>query len=372
MIEKDGLVKNLQSLVKIPSFKDSLEVSRWIKNELEGFGYDVDSDEDGNLIAETGNGPGFILNAHMDTVEAGDGWKHDPFGGVIEDNKIYGRGASDCKAGIAGMLEIARVLKKETINKRVVFTFTAYEEGYPLEKNGLYRILPKLKDIKKGLIMEPTTDGRKIGIGVGCRGSACYVIDILGERGHSAYLTDEKNPIYRFPKFLEEIKKIPNNSVIIELLGQEISDKNTVTEICAQEGPNVIPSKCRISLDRRTLPEEDPGEFRSKLESVCKKTLGKDFKINEIRGMKGYLFSDKTLMDICIDAVKSTGSKPEPRVEKGRIDATILYNFANIGTFMMGPGDIGQAHNLDEYCEIEGLQKATEAVLAVIRKWDKT
>jgi succinyl-diaminopimelate desuccinylase len=371
-IERERLVRNLQSLVKIPSFRDSLEVSRWIKNELEGLGYSAWSDEEGNLIAEVGKGPGFILNAHMDTVEPGERWKHDPFGGEIANGRIYGRGASDCKAGVAAMLELARMLRGEKLSKRVVFTFTAFEEGYPLEKNGLYRTLPRLKDIEKGLILEPTTKGNTIGIGVGCRGSAGYIIEILGERGHSAYFMDDKNPIYKFIKFLQELKKIPTKTVNVELVSQEISDKSTVTEICAQEGPNVVPSKCVISLDRRTLPEEDPGEFRIKIESVCRKTLGKDFKINEVRRMKGYLFNDRVFLDICKDAVKSIGSKPEPHVEKGRIDATILYNFANIGTFMMGPGDISQAHNIDEHCEIEGLVKATEAVLAVIKKWDKS
>ncbi len=167
MIKKDNLVKNLQSLVKIPSFKDSLAVSIWIKNEMEGIGYEVWSDDDGNLIAEIGAGKGFLLNAHMDTVEAGDGWKHDPFGGEIENGRIYGRGSSDCKAGIASMIEIARILKKSPPKKRVVLTFTAYEEGYPLEQDGVYKILPELKDIEKGLVLEPTTRGKTIGVAVG-------------------------------------------------------------------------------------------------------------------------------------------------------------------------------------------------------------
>jgi len=366
MIEKGNLVKNLQSLIRIPSFMDSTAVSKWIKNELEGLGYEVWSDSDGNLIAETGKGPGFILNAHMDTVEAGDGWKHDPFGGEIENERIYGRGASDCKAGIASMLEIARYFKKNPPERRVVFTFTAYEEGYPLEKNGLYKILPKLKNIEKGLILEPTTKGSKIGIAFGCRGSMRYRLEINGRKGHSAYLPHSANPIYLLPGFLGALSSAPSRKLKIPSIGAEIEDANTVTEVRAHEGRNVVPSKCVVSIDRRALPDELPEEYYETLKSICRKSLGTRFMLRQVSGMQGYLFEDRDFIDMCSDAVKSAGFMPEPRFEMARIDGCILYNFAKIGTFMMGPGDIGQAHQLDEYCEIEGLVKATEAVLNVI------
>ncbi len=366
MIEEENLVENLQSLIKIQSFKDSLGVSKWIKNELEGFGYVVWSDEDGNLITETGDGPGFILNAHMDTVEAGDGWKHDPFGGETVGNKIYGRGSSDCKAGISSMIEIARILKLNPPKKRIVFAFTAYEEGQPPEKNGLLKILPRLKNIEKGLILEPTMKGNVMGIGVGCRGGIGYIIEILGKRGHSAYASNDENPIYKFPAFLEELKRLPQKTMKIDITNETISDKNSVTEICAKEGPNVVPSKCVVSVDRRSLPDERPGEFRPQIEKICRKGFGKGYTINEVRGIQGYLFDDSKFLGECVKAVESTGMKPNPRFEKARIDATILYNFAKIGAFMMGPGEIEQAHQLDEHCDIGGLVKATEAVLNVI------
>jgi acetylornithine deacetylase/succinyl-diaminopimelate desuccinylase-like protein len=372
-IEEEGLVKTLQSLVKIPSFKDSLAVSRWVKNELEGFGYKVDSDSDGNLIAEIGKGPGFILNAHLDTVSPGEGWNFDPFDGVIKYDKLYGRGSSDCKAGVAAMLEIARVLKqdKEKLKKRVVFTFTAFEESYPIEMNGVYKILSKLKNIKKGLILEPTTKGNVIGISVGCRGNAIYHVDIFGKRGHSAYQPDSVNPINKFSLFLQELKKIPKKKMRFPLVRQGAEDKITVTEIRAQEGVNVVPGKCKITIDKRILPDEALEEFPKTLEAVCKKSLGYDFKIEQESGKEGYYFEDRGFLDLCKKAIKSISCEPHPHFKLFRTDGTILYNNAGIGTFMIGPGTISQAHKIDEYCELKGLFKTTEAVLAVIKRWDK-
>jgi len=370
-INKDRLVKTLQSLVRIPSFEDSIAVSRWARNELEGLGYKVDSDNDGNLIAEIGKGPGFILNAHLDTVGPGDGWKHDPFAGVIENGRLYGRGSSDCKAGVAAMLEIARILLEEKSKKRVVFTFTAFEEGYPLGQNGVYNILPKLHDIEKGLMLEPTTRGNTIGIAVGCRGSAHYRVDILGKRGHSAYFPVSDNPVYKFPRFLQELMKVPKKRMKVKVLDEHVEDKVTVTEICAQEGPNVVPGKCAVMTDRRSLPDEKADEFFKTLQAVCKKSLGKDFRLQQESGLQGYVFEDGKFLEMCKKAVGSVGCRPNPRFELARTDACILYNFGGIGTFMLGPGDISQAHQIDEYCELPGLSKTTQAVLAVIKSWDK-
>jgi len=359
--------------VKIPSFKDSLGISKWVKKELEGSGYKVDSDEDGNMIAETGNkeSPGFILNAHLDTVAPGDGWIHDPFGGEVKDGKLYGRGSSDCKAGVASMLEISRILAKEKLKKRVVFAFTAFEEGYPLEKNGVYRILPKLRNIEKGLIMEPSTQGSEIGIAVGCRGSVHCKIEILGKRGHSSRPDLYDNPIYKFPKLLEEIKNFPSREMDIKIVNQKIRDNMTVTEICAKEGVNVIPGKCEVSIDRRALPGEDPKYAEAELEKICRKVLGDKFRLLETRAIQGYCCEDRKLLGLCKDVIKSKGMKPNPYFLLARIDGSILKNFAKIGTFELGPGSMSVAHEIDEYCELEGFLRTTDIVLEIIRKWDK-
>lgn len=339
-IDEERLISTLQSLVRIQSFRDSIAISRWIKDELEGIGYKLYADEDGNLITEIGKGPGFILNAHLDTVGPGHGWKHDPFSGTIQDRKLFGRGASDNKAGVASMIEIARVLKrkKRKLRKRIVFTFTAFEEGYAEGENGVYKILPKLKDIDKGLSLEPSTRGKVIDIAVGCRGSTFYHVEIIGKRGHSSRPLKSDNPIYRFPEFLEEIRKFPKRKMRIPLSNEIAEDQITVTEIQAKEGANVIPSSCSVTLDRRSLPDEKPGEVDGNIEKICRKVFNDRFSISVQVAKQGYYYEDKELLGMCMKAVESLGLKPRPYFEPARIDSSILYNSGKIGTFMMGPG----------------------------------
>ncbi len=371
-VSRIRLVRDLRKLISMPSFEDSLKVSRWIRRELKKLGIEYDFDEDGNIVAEMGEGPGFILNAHMDTVSPGRGWKRDPFGGEMENGRIYGRGSSDCKAGIASMLEIARQLKKRGISKRVVFTLTAYEEGYPIDKNGIYKILVKLKGIEKGIILEPSIKKDTIGIAVGCRGSGRYKVEIHGKKGHSAYVSIKNNPIYRFPDFLERVKRTTMKSMKVGILRTTIRDRITVTQICAREGPNVIAGKCDVTIDRRSLPDEKPGDFFERMKAICKESLRRGFTLTQESAFQGYLFVDRNFLTLCRESAKEVGLKPHPYFELARIDASVLYNFSDIGTYMMGPGHMDQAHKKDEYCDIEGLVKATEAVLRVIEKWDRS
>lgn len=373
MADGQRLSEDLKELIRIPSFHDSLGVSAYIQKRLRSMGVPFYSDPDGNVLVEMGKGPGFLLNAHMDTVEPGDGWKHDPFGGAEKDGKIYGRGASDCKAGIAAMLEVARVLKEKPTEKRVVLAFTAYEEGYPMEKNGVYRLLPRLKGIDKGLILEASVEGRKLGIIIGCRGDMRYTLDIEGQRGHSSTTPPSKNPIYGIPAVISAIKKLPRRSVKIGMLGKTVKDGIMVTEVQAKEGGNVVPARCALTIDRRSLPGEEPEAFLQKVKDAVAKSLGKKrkFTIHETTGGKGYVFPDREFLKLCSRAARDSGMIPKPGFVMGRVDGSILYNFGGIGTFMMGPGEESQDHTTDESCTVEGLHMATAAVIRTIRAWDK-
>jgi acetylornithine deacetylase/succinyl-diaminopimelate desuccinylase-like protein len=374
LADVERLASDLRELIRIPSFQDSLGVSAYVQGRLRKLDVSFHADSDGNVLAEIGKGPGFLLNAHMDTVAPGDGWMFDPFAGVERGGKIYGRGASDCKAGIAAMLEIARVLKEEPLQKRVVLAFTAYEEGYPLEKNGVHRVLPRLKGIDKGLILEASVDGRKLGIIIGCRGDMRYALEIKGERGHSSTTPPAKNPIYGIPSVIAAIRRLPVKSTKIGMIGKTVKDGIMVTEVQAKEGGNVVPGKCMVTIDRRSLPGEEPGAFFPKVKDAVAKALGKSrkFSITEAAlSGKGYVFPDREFLKLCSVAARDSGMVPKPGFVMGRVDGSILYNEAGIGTFMMGPGEDSEAHRIDESCSVEGLHMATSVVLRAIRAWDR-
>ena len=124
-----------QELVKINSENppgNEREVAKFIKDFLEDLKIpaeliEFDSNRF-NVVASIGSGKGMMLNGHMDTVPAGQNWKIDPFEGKIVNGKIYGRGASDMKGGIASILSAVKNLSKEKFKKKLLLTFVADEE----------------------------------------------------------------------------------------------------------------------------------------------------------------------------------------------------------------------------------------------------
>ena len=76
-------------------------------------------------------GPTLILNGHMDVVPEGSRsqWKYDPYGGVVEEGRIYGRGSSDMKGGLAAMMMLAKLLHEKSLPRgKVIFQFVMGEE----------------------------------------------------------------------------------------------------------------------------------------------------------------------------------------------------------------------------------------------------
>ena len=142
--------KNLSEIIKVPALscteKDRVLL---LKSLCEKNGFDeVRIDGLGNLLARVGNGPQkLVFDAHIDTVDTGDrsAWKLDPFSGLIKDDLVHGRGASDQLGGAASMITAGRILKELGYGGKfsIWFSFTIMEEDcdglcwkYLIEKEG--------------------------------------------------------------------------------------------------------------------------------------------------------------------------------------------------------------------------------------------
>jgi acetylornithine deacetylase/succinyl-diaminopimelate desuccinylase len=128
-IDERELAKIVQDMIRIPSHSETpgqeREVSGFVEEMLGGWGYDVALQEvqDGrsNVIAtakgEKG-GRSLLLNGHLDTVPPGQRMM-DPYGSVIKDGRLYGRGSSDMKGAIGAMLYTLYLLKRCEIHLRL-------------------------------------------------------------------------------------------------------------------------------------------------------------------------------------------------------------------------------------------------------------
>lgn len=362
-VQEKSLVRTLQQLVRIPSHESCDEISKYVASEIRKLGINPVVDKDGNIIARIGKGPAFLLNAHLDTVGI-EGY-NDPYSGKVKGNKLFGRGSTDCKSGVAAMLEIMSVLKRNSPRRQVIFTFTVWEERG--EKDGAYKVVKKIKPTH-GLVLEDAIyENGKMGVFIGCKGRFQYDIDVLGKAGHSGSPNEALNSIYLASKLVGKIRNLNPSTLKIPGYGK-VQSSISITEIEAKEGKNVIPGKCSLTIDYRSLPKEKEVVIRRKIHLICKNLFGKSFKLF-FKGKQGYLKIDNNLISLCKSGVKEAGLNPVTGFSPGWNDATV-FNNNGIIAFKMGPGTIGQDHKNPEYCWIPGLVKGTQAILNVIRRWN--
>ncbi len=365
-VNKDKLIHWLQELIGIPSVTGNEKaISEYVSRELQKMGYHPQVKEN-NIFFEVGEGSkSLLLNAHLDTVDVGGEWKHEPFKAVMEKGKIFGRGASDDIGNIAAMLEIARLVKDRSINGRLVFTFTTGEEfGTKLEEKGSYLLSQFLK-ADKALVLEPQTDvdEKKINIIYGCRGIENILVKIKGKGSHTGYPERGVNAISKAIEVLAQLEKV--NFHTVEAEGQEI--KTICMPIRINGGADIflVPDKCEIMVHCRTAPEDSV--IFDQVNSVCKEICEENYEIESLYSAPGYIEDpDDPLVDIIRQEAKRFNFTTQNRFAGGRIDASIFKAIGHMPSFCMGVGNRDQMHLVDEFISVEEFITCSEILKDII------
>ena len=227
-----------------------------------------------NLYARRGeNGPVFCFAGHTDVVPPGDlhFWKHDPFGAVIENGILYGRGSVDMKSAIACFVAaVERHLANGPLKGSIVFLITGDEEGDAI--NGTPKMLRWLKDkaitLDHCLIGEPSSsvtvgDGLKIGR----RGSLNTRVTVEGVQGHIAWPGKAKNPVHALADFVVRLAKTPLDS------GTALFDPSTLGFSTFDVGNptcNLIPAKATGAFNIRFNDTHSYESLTDHLKAVAK------------------------------------------------------------------------------------------------------
>jgi len=245
------IVSFARDIVRTPSFsmQEGKLVAR-IKKEMLKVGFDkVKIDRMGNIIGFIGHGKKKIMmDAHIDTVGIGDrsAWKVDPFGGVLKNNVIYGRGATDQKLSMASMVYAGKAIKELGLEG----DYTLMVVGSVMEED--CDGLPLLHIINKEkirpdfvVITEPTN----LAVYRGHRGRMEMKVVMKGRSCHASAPERGDNAVVKMADVAKEItalnKKLKNDKFI---------GKGTVAVTCIEcktPSLNAVPDECTIYLDRR-------------------------------------------------------------------------------------------------------------------------
>ncbi len=203
-----------------------------------------------------------LFEAHQDTVPV-DAMTVDPFGATVEGGKLYGRGACDVKAGIAVMLAaFARLVKEKPAGSaKVTVAFTVDEEHTFL---GVQELMKSGVRADYAIVAEPTL----LNIVNAHKGVVRWHLETAGRACHSSRPEQGVNAIYRMARLLNGVEEYAENlrqQSFDPLLGPRTL---SVGRIVGGVSPNTVPDFCRVDIDRRLIPGEDPLAAVAQLERV--------------------------------------------------------------------------------------------------------
>jgi succinyl-diaminopimelate desuccinylase len=365
-----SLTRELLSFNNINPPGNEEPIARFIGNILYDNGFSTDYYIFGegrlHLVAEkdiSGSGSPIVLSGHFDTVPLGNKkWSVDPFAGTVKDGKIWGRGSSDMKGGLAAMILASIMAFRESPPEGGIrLIFSAAEE---LGCIGIQQLSETLKDPGKasGIIVgEPTSNHPYIG-----HKGALYINAVTsGVTAHSSMPQLGDNAIYKAAGSILKAKDFKFGAETDPLLGFPTIN---VGRMSGGMNINSVPDHAEFSIDIRSTSKVNHEELLSRLA----RELGSETELETLVNM-GPVFTDENhpfvqlLYDICgVDRQNKSNLKTLPYLTDGSV-LQRLYNGAP--TIILGPGQPEMAHQTDEFCYIQKLEESVRIYYDIITKW---
>jgi succinyl-diaminopimelate desuccinylase len=317
-------------------------------------------------IKSSGHRGGILFVCHLDVVGPGETkWKYPPFAGVEKDGRIYGRGSADMKGGITAIVTALKQLSDSGVKLEGDIMLLA-AAGEETDSCGAKRFVSSfggdLPEIAGVVIPEPTG----FDVVTAHRGMLWLKIITRGKAAHGSTPELGINAITSMRTVLDELENYKIRFEPHKLLGGCCMSVNT---IAGGKAINVVPDKCDIGIDIRTLPEQNHQEIISDFEEMLAKLKRKNPQfeasvsiVREVRALE---------TDSSCDFVKGFCSAVGISGTKAVGFTTDGPHFAPLGApvVIFGPGRPEVCHKPDEYIDIADVEKAVEHYKNIILKF---
>ena len=396
--KKNEILKLATDLIKIPSENppgDMTEIANFITNHLDNYGISCKKYEPEkgriNLICNIGkkSGKTLVFNGHMDVVPAGekDKWSFDPYAGVIKDGFILGRGATDMKGGLTGIIITTEFLTEieGMLNGELILTLVPDEETGGRFGTG-WIIEQKIVEPDACIIAEPT---ELTTIDIGQKGALWCKATVFGKPTHGSlapYKGD--SAILKACKVMNkllkvtEIKATPSEDIaeVIEkskkivdaLIGEKgiskilSSPSVNIGIIKGGTKVNMVPDKCEIEIDMRLPIGISVSDVTRKIRELLAE-FGDDVVFTTITGIEpNYTSPNTELVAITRENIKEIlGAEPEIFVQWASSDAR-YFRLKGIPTIHYGPAVIEGIHGYNEKVKAEDVITATKVYTGTV------
>jgi succinyl-diaminopimelate desuccinylase len=345
--------------------------AEFVAELLHGFGFEVSLRElaadRASVIATspgTSHAAPLVFTGHFDVVPLGTrAWTHDPFGADVIDGRIYGRGSSDMKSGVAAFLCAALKVVGESGIPNLKLVVTAGEEtgcdgASALAAEG------NLGRAAAIVVAEPTANA----VCVGHKGALWLNAIATGVAAHGSMPERGDNAIYKAARVINGLQSFSFEGAVHPTLGAPTLSVNTV-----RGGVNInsVPDRAEIGIDIRTIPTVNHAGLIKRLEQ----SLGADARIDVSLDVQGVWTSPdiQWVKRVARIAAEATGNAQTTGAATFFSDASVLTPaMGNPPTIILGPGEPGQAHQTDEWCSVERIHHAVAIYTRLIRDWMET
>ena len=321
------------------------------------------------------------LNGHFDVVPAGAGWTVDPFGGLVRDGRIYGRGSCDMKAGIAAAVYAAEILRRAglPLPGTIEVSGTVDEESggmagvhYLAEHHWLaqdktdFVIIPEPLDVDR--------------VCIGHRGVYWFEVEARGRIGHGSMPFLGASAIEGMGQFLHLVEQQLKPQLRARTTGVPVVPPGarhaTINTNGIEGGQPVdgvqtpcVADHCRAVFDRRFLIEEGLDATRDEIaalvETARRLVPGIRFEVHDrLIVHPTRTPDDSPIIPALTGAIRAVlGRQATLVASPGTYDHKHVAKVAGVPHCVAyGPGELVQAHQPDEYCAVNDLVAATKVI----------
>ncbi len=317
--------------------------------------------------------PVLCFAGHTDVVPTGDesAWTYPPFSATVADGKLWGRGASDMKTGVASFV----VACEQFINKHphhkggIALLITSDEEGVAI--NGTVKVVETLaargQKMDYCLVGEPSSTD-KLGdvIKNGRRGSLNAKLTVTGKQGHIAYPHLAVNPIHAVAPALAELTAThwDDGNDYFPATSMQISNINSGTG-----ATNVIGGTCTVLFNFRYCTENTADSLMAKTHEIFDRHFADSdatYHIDWTLSGVPFLTEKGEFVSACVDAIKAvTGVDTKLSTSGGTSDGRFIAPIMNAQVVELGVKN-ATIHQVDEHIDIKEIEQLTQVYEAIL------
>lgn len=403
--EQERIVLFLQELIRIPSVTgEEGKIQKFISHKLGEMGLTVDTWEPDlealkkhpafvavargyagrpNVVGTlkgSGGGRSLLFNGHVDVIPAGapESWQHGPWSGDLADGRVYGRGASDMKAGLAAMTMALQSILAAGIRLKgdVILEYTVDEE---LSGNGTLACVMSGYRADAGICCETSS----MRVQPGSIGRIWFEIKVRGRAAGIQRRWEGVNAIdkgYRVSQAVSEFEKL-RVARLSHPLYPEIRGAIPCMVGVFESGSyhSAFPDTCLLKGSMATVPGENSDAVKAEFVRFLRDRVADDPWLKENPPevvFTGYFAEPSEIpvqspivQTLCRNFRQVAGKEPAISGREGAADIRFMNRYGETPTVIFGPGMTEQMHANNEWAAVEDLIEATKILALTIIEW---